>query len=275
MAVAFVCGGTTAFAQTATTTATTSPAVTAYLTQLQLLRQMRQGMSGDDIKLLQTILASDPTIYDSANITGYFGPLTALGVKKFQQKHGIEQVGFVGPQTLKELNKALDENPVGEEADENGHAVQCAIVPPGHLIAPGWLKNHGNERPAIPECQKLPPGIAQKLGSSTTATSTSTTTPADTTAPAFTYISAIATGSTTAVAVWITNEPAQGRIVYGTTTPVATSAYSTTIYKSTNSTVQVVYLGNLNASTTYYAVIAATDPAGNTATTSERSFVTN
>lgn len=37
--------------------------------------------------------------------TGYFGPVTEESVKKFQANHGIEAVGYVGPQTRAELNK--------------------------------------------------------------------------------------------------------------------------------------------------------------------------
>lgn len=37
-------------------------------------------------------------------VTGYFGPLTSAGVKRLQAAHGIEAVGFVGPQTRAALN---------------------------------------------------------------------------------------------------------------------------------------------------------------------------
>src|SRR4051794_27511759 len=35
-------------------------------------------------------------------------------------------------------------------------------TPPGHLIAPGWLRKHLN--PTVLLCRALPPGIAKKLG---------------------------------------------------------------------------------------------------------------
>ena len=74
--------GVHAFAQTSTAQ---SAQVTAYLTQLNLLRQMRQGMSGDDVKALQTILAAQPDVYPEGLITGYYGPLTSKAVKNYQE----------------------------------------------------------------------------------------------------------------------------------------------------------------------------------------------
>jgi hypothetical protein len=126
---------------------------------LQLIRSLKQGMSGDDVKALQAILAADPTLYQG-NITGFFGPLTAEGVKKFQKKFGIETVGSVGPKTLRKLNEEMDHLGLSKENDDNqgdkdhGKSEQKLCIPPGHMIAPGWLKH--NEKPVptalIPLC---------------------------------------------------------------------------------------------------------------------------
>ncbi len=181
--------GTIAVAQ-AETTATTSPAVQNYITQLQLLRQLRQGMSGDDVKVLQNILAGDPDVYPEGLITGTFGPLTSKAVKKFQEKFGLESVGNVGPKTLKKLKEIAEGR--GDDNEQGDHR-PCMAVPPGHLIAPGLLRKHDDERirlqngtttmgtttvgtttatstlPVLPPCQRmeLPRGIEKKIGSST------------------------------------------------------------------------------------------------------------
>jgi len=114
-------------------------------------RQLRVGITGEDVKLLQEILATDPEIYPQGLITGFFGPLTKGAVIKFQKKFGIEQVGEVGPITRRKLNELLTTG-----------AGKSGKVPPGLLIAPGIAKKLGGS-PAIPTGQKLPPGIAKKL----------------------------------------------------------------------------------------------------------------
>ncbi len=57
----------------------------------QILRTLSQGSKGDDVLSLQSYLGISQT--------GYFGPLTARAVAKFQAEEGLSQVGFVGPQT--------------------------------------------------------------------------------------------------------------------------------------------------------------------------------
>ena len=102
LAIALTFGGVQVFAQTATTT--TSPQVNAFLAQLKILRQLQRGMSGDDVKTLQAILAAQPDIYPEGLVTGYYGPMTFRAVKKYQEKFGISSVGRVGPMTMKKLN---------------------------------------------------------------------------------------------------------------------------------------------------------------------------
>ena len=76
-------------------------------------RQLSLGVSGDDVKKLQEFLNNDPDTALSltgtgskGNETGYYGPLTAEAVGKFQIKHGILKssndagYGVVGPRTM-------------------------------------------------------------------------------------------------------------------------------------------------------------------------------
>jgi len=71
---------------------------------LCLTAQLREGMTGDEIKTLQEILATDSDIYPQGIISGYFGKLTKQALIRFQLKHGVEGVGETGPQTRKILN---------------------------------------------------------------------------------------------------------------------------------------------------------------------------
>jgi len=64
---------------------------------------LRFGMSGNEVRDLQTLLAKDSAIYPLGKVTGYFGPATLAAVQKFQKKHGFVSAGFVGPVTRAKL----------------------------------------------------------------------------------------------------------------------------------------------------------------------------
>src|SRR3989338_5854452 len=134
-------------AETTTTTATTD--VSSLLTLLQsLMKQveelqkqlsslrsdvqevraelkdgLREGVSDEDVKRIQELLATDPTIYPKGLVSGYYGPLTKEAVKAFQKRHGLTETGEVDAET-----KAL----MLEYFKENG-----GKVAPGLLRAPG------------------------------------------------------------------------------------------------------------------------------------------
>jgi len=65
---------------------------------------LARGMQNGQVTKLQQILARYPEIYPEGLITGYFSPATERAVQKFQKKHGLEQVGYVGPKTRILLN---------------------------------------------------------------------------------------------------------------------------------------------------------------------------
>jgi len=234
---------------------------------LSLIRQLRQGMSGEDVKTLQIILAADPEIFPEGKITGFFGTLTSNAVKRFQKKHGLSQVGNVGQKTLEKLNKELGKNQLGEEKDERGNKQACAIVPPGHLIAPGWLKK--NAKPVIPTCQILPPGIAKKL-----ATSTPPTPIPDTMAPVISGVSATGTIMNAATITWNTNESADSVVWYSATNPVSATGTTPMISFASLATGHNLALSGLTSATTYYFVVTSKDAAGNQAVSAQFMFAT-
>ena len=64
-----------------------------------ITRSLQRGMTGDDIRTLQTLLSTDPSVYPEKSVTGYFGPATERAVKAFQAKYKLPTVGAVGPMT--------------------------------------------------------------------------------------------------------------------------------------------------------------------------------
>jgi len=235
---------------------------------LKLISGLREGMSGDQVKLLQTILSADSSVYPEGKITGYFGSLTAKAIKRFQKKFGLEQVGQVGPKTLEKLNKWLEDNLLTEEdSDKPGEGKRfCAIVPPGHLIAPGWLRKQDGVKPIVPSCQVLPPGILQKLG-------LATTTP-DVTAPVISGVAATGNTTTSVNIVWMTNEAATSKLWYSTSTPVQATSTTPSVSSSSLVTNHSVGVSGLAPSTTYYYKVESADAAGNKTVSAEFSFVT-
>jgi hypothetical protein len=66
-----------------------------------LSRNLIQGTTGDDVSGLQEFLNSEG--YFTNNATGYFGPLTAQAVAKWQLSQGVESIGIVGPITRERI----------------------------------------------------------------------------------------------------------------------------------------------------------------------------
>jgi len=245
-------------------------------TVAQLVRTLRQGVSGDDVSALQALLAADADLYPEGTISGFYGPLTAKAVKRFQKKHGLDQVGHVGPKTLKKLQEFLNDNQisfvVGASATStpgnHGHSKKlCAKVPPGHLIAPGWLRKHNGIAPIVPECQKLPRGIDDRddrddddHGGNGTTT--------DRTAPVLSSIG-VTVSTSSAMLSWTTNEPSSRKALFGTTT-----SYGNTVENSTLSQIHSLTLNGLVNGTLYHALVSSKDAAGNTATSSPFNFTT-
>lgn len=231
-------------------------------TTLALVRNLREGMSGDDVRLLQEALATDPAIYPEGLVTGYFGPLTAKAVRNFQKKANIEQVGQVGPQTRAKLNEIFVEG-----------AGNSGKVPPGLLIAPGIAKKLGFVPQPLPG-QVLPPGIANKLPGlpPPPPPPTSSTTSVDTVAPVISDLTAVVSTTSTVIS-WTTNELTNKTLYYGTSSPLDFMSVNKVVDLSF-ATSHSVMLGSLSASTSYNYVVVAKDVAGNTATSSQQSFLT-
>ena len=234
----------------------TKETVAEIKTTSKLLRQLRQGMTGEDVELLQEILATDLDVYPEGLVTGYFGQLTEKAVRRFQKIAGIEQVGVVGPKTLARINELLEEG-----AGESGK------VPPGLLIAPGIRKKLDFEPQPLPG-QKLPPGIAKKLNGEPTSPDE------DVTPPVISEITATEITATSAKITWLTDEEADSKVWYGTVTPLVVD--DTTPVESSDDLVldHEITLSELSLDTIYYYLVSSSDEEGNYEISLEETFTT-
>ena len=94
----------------------------------------------------------------------------------------------------------------------------------------------------------------------------------DTQAPVISNVDAVA-ATTSAQVLWNTDENSNSVVYFGTTTPVDTDV-ATKIESASLVTNHSLVLSNLATSTTYHYIVASTDGAGNTATSTEYSFET-
>lgn len=68
---------------------------------ITLSRNLSIGSEGSDVRELQQALSEDPESGFTASSTGYFGPMTARALARFQEHNGIASTttGFAGPLT--------------------------------------------------------------------------------------------------------------------------------------------------------------------------------
>jgi hypothetical protein len=228
-----------------------------------LAAELHEGMSSEDVKLLQEMLAADREIYPEGLVTGFYGPRTKEAVMRFQRKHGLEAVGFVGPRTRSLFNSFLGDNDF-----------KCRAW--GRLIAPGQKRKHGNVEIDVSHCANIPGGVFKKFGDDFWKKGTSTkSTSTDKTAPVIEEIDVDNVGTTTAEISWETNERTRGVLWYSTESDVDLDDEDTERKTlSTLSRTHEAVLDSLATSTKHYFIVVATDKAGNTATSSIQDFTT-
>ncbi len=251
---------------------------------LKLLRTLKEGMTGDDISALQAILAADPLVYPEGRITGYFGPLTAKAVLRFQKNHREEgedddddNGGEVNEKLLRKLNKELEKHPLAHEDSKKGKR-PCAIVPPGHMIAKGWLKKDGNVKPIVPPCQILSEGIRKKLGMGSTTPQAPTLSLSASPSSIVSGLSSVVTWSSskvsscTASGGWTGTTSTSGT---QTVTPTVTTTYTLVCAGEKGSVMQSAAVTVTPFADTTAPVISAVVAANTTASTTDVSWTTN
>ena len=90
---------------TVTQTAPVSNAAASTASSYKFSLSLNIGSTGTEVIKLQERLAAEK-IY-TGPISGYYGALTAAAVKKYQELHGVSQLGKVGPATRAALNGGM------------------------------------------------------------------------------------------------------------------------------------------------------------------------
>ncbi len=235
-----------------------------------LNRTLKKGVRGEDVEILQTLLALDPVIYPEAMVTGYFGSLTEKALIKFQNKYGLKGDGVAGPMTREALEKDIDTNDLDVEADVDeitGKASWkvCDMVPPGHYIAKGWQKNNPNF--VLPTCETLPLGIQMNLAKISQITEGE-----DETVAVIDNIAVEDETNTTALISWRTrNERTSSEIHYGTASGTLNIIAEDLSFSNSHE----MTLSGLNPDTTNYFVIKAIDKDGNEVISAQQELKTD
>jgi peptidoglycan hydrolase-like protein with peptidoglycan-binding domain len=252
----------------------------------QLLVTLNQGSKGENVKLLQQLLASDPSIYPEGTISGFFGPLTAKAVKRFQKKHGIEQAGNVGPKTLKKLNELFgnrenhgtstnsgrgnghDDRDDDRDDDHDGDRDHASTTPGSGKVT---ICHKGKETIYVSNNALWAHiGHGDKSGACAGNNGGGSTTTPDTTAPVISGVTASGITTSAAAVLWSTNENATSRVEYGT----STSYGSFSALNASLSVAHNVVLTGLTPNTVYNFRVISSDAANNTATSSNMTFTT-
>lgn len=95
LVVTMLFGGAFAFAQTATVPAKPSEGANVKLFAIP----PQKGQKSDEVRDLQRILSTNPSVYPDGLVTGYFGPITEAAIKRLQVQYGLPATGIVDEAT--------------------------------------------------------------------------------------------------------------------------------------------------------------------------------
>lgn len=109
---------------------------------LPIANDLDVGSQGGEVTTLQRYLASDGALYPEGLVTGYYGTLTEAAVMRFQARHGIAQVGRVGPITRAKLAEVMGVSGIGGSDDVSAPILGADTVAVGDTSATiRWSSN--------------------------------------------------------------------------------------------------------------------------------------
>ncbi|MFT5036972.1 MAG: peptidoglycan hydrolase-like protein with peptidoglycan-binding domain [Candidatus Azotimanducaceae bacterium] len=96
---------------------TTAPQVLGASASTIFTQSLEYGDTNEDIKRIQTLLATDPEIYPYGVASGFFGPKTQEAIKNLQTRFSLDPLGIIGPATKGLLEGYLRAYPDGNYPD--------------------------------------------------------------------------------------------------------------------------------------------------------------
>ncbi len=95
---------------------------------------IKVGYQGDSVKVIQEVLKTDKSIYPEGLVTGYYGPLTAKAVTRFQSQAGLSATGVLDVETKERIEAKL----IASRAFSGGalSAIQSTTVEPTLVTCP-------------------------------------------------------------------------------------------------------------------------------------------
>jgi tetratricopeptide (TPR) repeat protein len=94
-----------------------TPTVLGAVSESTLGDDVAFGSTNEDIKKIQTLLATDVSIYPYGVASGFFGPKTQDAIRSFQARFNLDTVGVVGPSTRALLEVFFAAYPEGNYPD--------------------------------------------------------------------------------------------------------------------------------------------------------------
>jgi len=258
---------------------------------VQITRQLAIGATGDDVRELQELLASDPELYPEGIITGYFGPLTARAIERLQERFGIERVGEVGPLTRQTINQLLNRFARGQrnvferirDNKDEGDVDRTALAPGvtgvkvchrtgtgQHTISVGGpaVQAHLAHGDTLGRCDDEVKGDDDDEDEDEDDDE-------DVTDLTISDVSARRITESGATITWETNEDADSTVWFATSSGFVIGTAGVQMRMSSSEVEEhQIRLSDLEAGTTYYVKVGSEDTSGNDTVSNEFSFTT-
>ena len=258
---------------------------------VQITRQLAIGATGDDVRELQELLASDPELYPEGIITGYFGSLTARAIERLQERFGIERAGEVGPLTRQTINQLLSRFAHGQKNvferisdDEDEDDVDRTALAPGvkgvkvchktgtgqHTISIGGpaVQAHLAHGDTLGRCDDEVKGDDDDEDEDEDDDE-------DVTDLMISDVSARRITESGATITWETNEDADSTVWFATSSGFVIGTAGVQMRMSSSEVEEhQIRLSDLEAGTTYYVKVGSEDTSGNDTVSNEFSFTT-
>lgn len=244
---------------------------------LPIVSTLSQGSRGDEVSVMQALLALDTSAYPSGLVTGYFGVLSDIALRMFQKNQKLTQNGITDIKTRDALNVLLQKYPLAFE-HVGGVKKLCAAISQGVAMPTGWTRvQQGTSSAVVSRCSVMPQGVSAPLSAPITSIVPTTIINPGATDKNAPVISNVAITSVTANAMtvkWATDKEVQSVIDWWKKpeyVSVAVDTWSNETWTKTH----LKTLSGLEPDTIYYVRITARDKFGNMTVYPEQIAKTN